>query len=723
MPARELELWGGVECTVARVGDAFRDQVAETGHRDRPGDLDAIAALGIRTLRYPVVWETIGGGALRAESWSWHDARLSRLRELDIRPIAGLVHHGSGPLDTNLLDPDFPRRLAVHAGRVARRYPWIEDFTPVNEPLTTARFSALYGHWYPHERSYEAFLTALVNQCRATVLAMRAIRRVTPSARLVQTDDLGKTFSTPQLAYQAEHENGRRWLAFDLLCGRVDRSHPWWRILRDHGIAERTLAFFLDGDAAPDVIGVNHYLTSERFLDERVELYPPHLRGGNHRGAYADVEAVRMRLPEHDVGPAARLREAWLRYGRPVAVTEVHHGCTRDEQLRWLADVWNAARTVRAEGGDIRAVTLWSLFGAVDWASLLTERRGIYEPGAFDARGPAPRPTALAGAARQLATAGRFDHPVLDTPGWWHRDSRYYAPSPRKTPAAAGQAARRTVMIAGAAGVLGRAVSRICAVRGLDYVPAVRSDLDIADLRGVEAALERHRAWAFIDLAPVRRSAETDARSAGTRKAVDRSVLAQACASRGIPLVTLSSDQVFDGRLGRPYRESDAASPRGADGRAQAGWDARLAALHPGALTVRTGALFGPWDRANMVWSLLQRLSNGRTVEAAMDPISPTYIPDLAHVMLDLLIDGESGLWHLANPGVVTGHELALDLASRGGFHVGRVMPAPGTAAPSAAALETERGSLLPPLSSALDRFFHDSETRWGEPARLGAAA
>ena len=50
-----LQMWGGVECSVVRVGDAWRDQVRETGHHDRLDDLDRIAALGIRTLRYPVL--------------------------------------------------------------------------------------------------------------------------------------------------------------------------------------------------------------------------------------------------------------------------------------------------------------------------------------------------------------------------------------------------------------------------------------------------------------------------------------------------------------------------------------------------------------------------------------------------------------------------------------------------------------------------------------------
>jgi hypothetical protein len=62
------------------------------------------------------------------------------------------VHHGSGPRHTDLLDPAFATGLADYAGAVAARYPWVTDWTPVNEPLTTARFAALYGFWYPHAR-------------------------------------------------------------------------------------------------------------------------------------------------------------------------------------------------------------------------------------------------------------------------------------------------------------------------------------------------------------------------------------------------------------------------------------------------------------------------------------------------------------------------------------------------------------------------------------------
>ena len=168
----------------------------------------------------------------------------------------------------------------------------MSDYTPVNEPLTTARFSALYGLWYPHCRDFASFARALVIQCRAIAMAMSAIREVNPDARLVQTEDFGRTFSTPPLAYQARYENERRFLSLDLLCGRLTRDHPWWRTLRAAGISAHELDWFRH-QRHPDLLGLNYYLTSDRLLDHRMQRYPPHTHGGNGRHRYADVEAVR----------------------------------------------------------------------------------------------------------------------------------------------------------------------------------------------------------------------------------------------------------------------------------------------------------------------------------------------------------------------------------------------------------------------------------------------
>jgi dTDP-4-dehydrorhamnose reductase len=705
-----MELWGGVECTIARVGDDFRDQTRETGHFDRPDDIERIAALGLRTLRYPVLWEQVSPHRPDAFDFSWHDARLGLLRQNGIGVVAGLCHHGSGPAYAHLLAPEWPRMLAEHAARVAQRYPEISHYTPVNEPLTTARFTGLYGHWYPHGTDYRSFLRALVNECLATVLSMRAIRMVRPDAVLVQTEDLGKTFSTATLGYQAEHENERRWLSFDLLHGRVDRDHPWWGWLTGHGIPEADLELLLEGEGTPGIIGINHYLNSERFLDERVALYPPHLRGGNGRHDYADVEAVRAPVPLAELGPAARLREAWQRYGRPMVVSEAHHGCTREEQLRWLSGVWKAAREVREEGADIRAVTVWALFGARDWSCLLTRCDGTYEPGPFDVRSPVPRPTALARASAALATQGRFDHPVLDRPGWWQRDDRHYAGlAPSVWTERPARSARR-LLVTGATGTLGRAVSRIADFRGLEHVLTSRKELDIADPASVGRALDRYRPWAVINAAGFVRVAEAGRERDDCMRDNTEGprILAEACALRGLPFLTFSSDLVFDGRAG-PYHEGDALAPRCTYGKSKAQAERRVLAAHPGALVLRSSAFFGPWDRFNFAGVVLDALTRGRSFEASEDIVSPTYVPDLVHEALNLLIDGETGIWHLVNQGAVSWAEFARVVARLAGLDERLVLSRPRDDIRNTA-LTSARGLIMPPLDNALRRYLHDVE-------------
>jgi dTDP-4-dehydrorhamnose reductase len=699
-----LELWGGVECTIVRLGDEYRDQTVETGHAERPRDLDLIADLGIRTVRYPILWEAIAPERPDACDWAWTDERLAMLRERGIEVIGGLLHHGSGPRYTDLLDPDFPTKLAEFAARAAERYPWIERWTPVNEPLTTARFSGLYGHWYPHRRDYPAFLRGLVNECTGTLEAMRAIRRQIPGAQLLQTEDLGKTFSTQPLRYQAAHENERRWLSLDLLCGRVGKGHPFHDILVNAGITPEEMERFASGEARPDLLGINHYLTSERFLDHRIDLYPGHDSSGNRRDRYVDAEAVRVKRLAPDTGIGPRLREAWDRYGIPMAITEVHHGSHRDEQLRWFAEVWETAGALRGEGVDLRAVTLWSMFGNVDWRFLLTRRNGFYDVGVFDVRTGTPRPTVIAAAASAYATGETFDHPVLDSPGWWRRPPRLYPWNGRcKSPDRGG----RKLLVTGATGTLGNAFARVCEERALPFCLTARDELDICDDASIGAAIQAHRPWAVINTAGFVRvaDAEREREACMAQNAMGAERLARACAEAGIPFVTFSSDLVFDGTLGRAYTEDDPVSPACVYGESKAEAERRVLGALPEALVVRTSAFFGPWDRYNFAWHVLSRLAAGETVEAcARTQVSPTYVPDLCHATLDLLIDGEKGIWHLANPGRVSWFAFARRLAEGAGFDPGLVQPT-DTVAPALTALASTRGAMLRPFDDALEDY------------------
>ncbi len=713
-----LEMWGGVECTLNRVGDVTFDQLERSGHGRRIEDLDLLRSLGIKVLRYPVLWERVAPESIERADWRWPDERLARLREHGVSPMVTLLHHGSGPRDTSLVDPAFPELFAAYAGAVAARYPWVTHFTPINEPLTTARFSALYGHWYPHARDDRAFARAVVNQCRATALAMMAIRRAQPNALLVQTEDLGRTYSTPPLVQQTSWENERRWLTFDLLTGRIAPDGAMWEYLRRHGIREAELHEFRDAPCAPDILGLNHYLTSERFLDHRTDLYPEHVVGGNGAVRYADVEAVRI-LPEGIAGPTAMLMEAWDRYALPLAMTEVHVGATREQQLRWLRDVWSAAQDARRCGADVRAITAWSLFGAFDWNSLVTRDDGHYEPGAFDVRGPAPRPTAVAAMIRSLASSGDYDHPVVAGEGWWRRESRILygfsdplteAPLPDVSPTDE----RRPLLVVGATGTLGRAFAHVCADRDIAVRLCGREEMELTDRALVAATLDRYRPWAVVNAAGYVRvdDAERDAAACFRDNCAGPAVLAQHCDERRIQLLTFSSDLVFDGTLTRPYRETDSPRPLSVYGRSKADSERSVLDRLPSALVVRTSAFFGPWDDCNFLTGVLRSLDTQGTATAVEDQIvSPTYVPDLVHAALDLLIDGESGIWHLANAGAVSWADLARRAARLAGYVPELIVGCPGAQLgrpaqrPQYSVLGSDRGMHLPSLDDALYRF------------------
>lgn len=421
-----FEIWGGIECTLNRVGNRYFDQLERTGHYKRSDDIERLASLGIKKLRYPVLWEkheTEPGGVI---DWSWAQKQLNAIRNQGIDAIVGLLHHGSGPAWTNLGDPLFPEKLAAYAGRVVRQFPWVENYTPVNEPLTTARFSGLYGFWFPHEREDVQFVRMLLNQVKAIVLSMAEIRKVRANAKLIQTEDLGKTWAHPSLQYQADFENERRWLTYDLLCGKVDRSHPLWSYFQWLGIHEDEITFFLENPCPPDIAGFNYYVTSERYLDPNIENYAEHMWGGNHKHRYVDTEAIRIRSCV-DCGLHQRLMEAHERLSLPLAVTEAFLSCDQEDQARWLRYVFSQTQMAVARGADVRALTFWALLGEYGWNNLVTSDEGAeYEPGAFDVREAQPVETLSASFIRSVANANSLNDEWILKQGWWQRDDRYH---------------------------------------------------------------------------------------------------------------------------------------------------------------------------------------------------------------------------------------------------------------------------------------------------------
>jgi dTDP-4-dehydrorhamnose reductase len=106
--------------------------------------------------------------------------------------------------------------------------------------------------------------------------------------------------------------------------------------------------------------------------------------------------------------------------------------------------------------------------------------------------------------------------------------------------------------------------------------------------------------------------------------------------------------------------------------------------------------------------------SRGERIRTSGEVVSPTYVPALADALLDLVIDGERGVWHLANAGAISWTDLAIRVVEEMGADrelveeaasdaLGRVAPRPPFSA-----LTSERGTLMPSLDESLDRIFRD---------------
>jgi dTDP-4-dehydrorhamnose reductase len=201
-------------------------------------------------------------------------------------------------------------------------------------------------------------------------------------------------------------------------------------------------------------------------------------------------------------------------------------------------------------------------------------------------------------------------------------------------------------------------------------------------------------------------------------------VLARACARRGIRLLNFSSDLVFDGGKEQPYIEQDAPQPLNAYGRAKREAEQRVLALAPDALVIRTAAFFGPWDQYNFITLALAALRRGEPWAAVQDQwVSPTYVPDLVQTALDLLVDGESGLWHLANRGTVSWSNLACLAAEAARLDTKLVKAVPAAslgqvaARPRFSALGSERGLLMPTLEDGLSRYLAEAAAQAADSA------
>ena len=214
----------------------------------------------------------------------------------------------------------------------------------------------------------------------------------------------------------------------------------------------------------------------------------------------------------------------------------------------------------------------------------------------------------------------------------------------------------------GAGGQLGSDLARL--VPGA--VALTREQVSVTDPAGLRAALEQHRPEVVFNCAaynPVDR-AETEPEQAMMVNSEGAFNVAAACRRFGSKLVHYSTNFVFDGRLDRPYLESDPVGPLGAYARSKADGERRVLAEHSGALVIRTAALFGSVGSRAKGGSFPDRIvraaRQGKPLSVVGDQkVNPTYTPDLAEASIELAAAGTIGVIHVVAEGCCGWDEFA----------------------------------------------------------------
>ncbi len=328
-------------------------------------DFALVEEMGIRYLRYgpPIHRTWLAEGRY---DWAFADETFAELKRRNIVPIVDLCHFGVPDWVGNFQNPDFPALFGDYARDFARRYPWVQLYTPVNEMFICATFSARYGWWNEQGTTDATFVRALGNIVKANVLAMRAILLARPDAIFIQSESSEYFHAeNPAAISRAEILNSQRFLTLDLNYGRRVDSEMYEYLL-DNGMTRDEYHFFLDNRLKQhSILGNDYYVTNEHRV-----------RADGSTTASGEV-----------FGYDEITRQYHDRYLLPVMHTETNmvEGPLGTEAVDWLWKQWANVLRVRNTGTPIVGFTWYSLTDQVDWDTALREKNGrVNALGLFD---------------------------------------------------------------------------------------------------------------------------------------------------------------------------------------------------------------------------------------------------------------------------------------------------------------------------------------------------
>jgi dTDP-4-dehydrorhamnose reductase len=271
------------------------------------------------------------------------------------------------------------------------------------------------------------------------------------------------------------------------------------------------------------------------------------------------------------------------------------------------------------------------------------------------------------------------------------------------------------LLVTGSRGQLGRALERLAPGFGHEFVGVDLPELDITVADAVRRAVDAASPDAIVNCAAYTAvdAAESDEAKASAVNGGAVSTLADIADRRGIVLLQISTDYVFDGTAQAPIREDQETNPQSAYGRTKLAGEVAAARARRH-LIVRTAWLYG--EGSNFVGAVRRQLDGGnRVLRVVADQAGcPTYAEDLASALLRLLGAGAEGVVHAVNSGSTTWYGFAREIVRLLGSDAEVVpistaeMPRPAKR-PAYSVLDTSRlatliGAPLPPWQDGLDR-------------------
>jgi dTDP-4-dehydrorhamnose reductase len=229
-----------------------------------------------------------------------------------------------------------------------------------------------------------------------------------------------------------------------------------------------------------------------------------------------------------------------------------------------------------------------------------------------------------------------------------------------------GRRAGERSLILGGGGMLGRALAAEARARGWAALALPRQQVDIRDRDAVRFWLAAFRPEVVINSAAFTKVDLCEGEAREEAMAVNGAAVAGLVAettAAGARLVQISSDYVFDGNAGAPYREDAPTAPLSAYGESKLAGE-RHALAAASSLVVRSSWLFGPGG-PNFAATIVRLIEAGKHPLRVVDDQvgAPTYTPFLARAVLDLVASGERGLVHYRNDPPASWYAFAVGIA------------------------------------------------------------